>query len=187
MDPISLIISAIVLGATAGLTATAETAIKDAYSGLKTALIQKFGPKADVANALTQLENKPASTNRQGMLKEELANTDAAQDQAILAQAKALLDLLKAQGHPTAATYNAILTGDGAIAQGGATAAGKGGMAISGSVTNSSLATGPNAHQIQTDHYIAHQVNTSGGAAVDGDVNTAGGDFIGRDRTTKPV
>jgi Flp pilus assembly pilin Flp len=42
MDPISLIITALVAGALAATKDTAETAVKDAYQGLKTLIKKKF-------------------------------------------------------------------------------------------------------------------------------------------------
>jgi hypothetical protein len=70
-------------------------------------------------------------------------------------------------GNPT---YQASLTGSGAIAQGpGATAVGAGGVHVGGKNTGN-INTGA-------------QVNTGGGAYVGGNV-TAGRDFVGRDRIT---
>ena len=66
-------------------------------------------------------------------------------------------------------TYNANLTGGGAIAQGpGAMAAGAGGVVVGGQNTGS-INTGT-------------QINTGGGAHIVGNVNTGGGDFVGRDK-----
>jgi hypothetical protein len=74
---------------------------------------------------------------------------------------------------PGGTTYQATLTGSGAIAQGpGATAVGAGGVHIGGQNTGS-INTGT-------------QVNTGGGAYVSGNVN-AGGDFVGRDRITQGI
>ncbi len=67
-------------------------------------------------------------------------------------------------------TYQATLTGNGAIAQGaGATAVGSGGVNVGGN-SSGSINTGT-------------QVNTGGGAYVGGNVH-AGGDFVGRDKVT---
>lgn len=67
-------------------------------------------------------------------------------------------------------TYNATLTGNGAIAQGpGATAVGASGVAVRGNNTGN-INTGT-----QT------RVDTGGGAYVGGNVNT-GGDFVGRNK-----
>ncbi|MDG4597345.1 MAG: hypothetical protein P9F75_16940 [Candidatus Contendobacter sp.] len=67
-------------------------------------------------------------------------------------------------------TYQATVTGSGAIAQGpGATAAGAGGVAIGGNHTGN-INTGA-----QTN------VDTGGGAYISGNVSTGGGMFVGRD------
>ncbi len=135
MDPVSVITGALLAGAAAGATDVTSQAIKDAYGKLKDLIVRKFGGKADVANAVGQLEAKPDSKARQGMVQEEIEGSGAAEDEEIVAQAQALLDLLKQQGALTGAQYTAIVTGSGAIAQGpGAVAAGAGGIAVGGSV-----------------------------------------------------
>lgn len=74
---------------------------------------------------------------------------------------------------PSADTYNASLTGNGAIAQGkGAKAVGAGGVLIGGD----------NAGSVNT----GTQVHTGGGAYFGGSV-TAGGDVVGRDKVTYGV
>jgi hypothetical protein len=83
----------------------------------------------------------------------------------------------------------AELTGSGAIAQGsGALAVGRGGVIV-GSANTGTINTGT---QISGDlvrgekvlgSKIGSQINTGGGAYVGGKVN-AGGDFVGRDKTT---
>ncbi|TVR65827.1 MAG: hypothetical protein EA420_02395 [Candidatus Competibacteraceae bacterium] len=71
---------------------------------------------------------------------------------------------------PGTTTYQATLTGNGAIAQGpGATAAGAGGVAVGGNNTGR-INTGT-----QTN------IDTGGGAHIAGNVHT-GGDFAGRDK-----
>ncbi|MBA2591670.1 MAG: toll/interleukin-1 receptor domain-containing protein [Pseudomonadota bacterium] len=73
---------------------------------------------------------------------------------------------------PNGTTYQATLTGNGAIAQGtGATAIGAGGVNIGGKNTGN-VNTGTQAN-----------IDTGGGAYVGGSVD-AGGDFIGRDKIT---
>lgn len=67
----------------------------------------------------------------------------------------------------TGTTYNANLTGSGAIAQGGGTAVGAGGVFVGGR-NSGSINSGT-------------QINTGGSAYVGGNV-IAGGDFVGRDK-----
>lgn len=80
------------------------------------------------------------------------------------AYARALL------GQHSRDSYQANLTGSGAIAQGpGATAVGAGGVLVHGG-NSGTINTGP-------------QVNTGGGAHIGGNVSV-GGDFVGRDKIT---
>lgn len=76
---------------------------------------------------------------------------------------------------PKAGTsYQATLTGSGAIAQGaGAKSVGAGGVMVGGSVGGSVVTGGQN-----------RVINTGGGLYNEGTINTGGGDFVGRDKTT---
>ena len=71
-----------------------------------------------------------------------------------------------------ATTYQATLTGGGAIVQGGGTAVGERGVHVGGQNTGS-INTGT-----QTN------IDTGGGAYIGGGVNTGGGTFVGRDQLT---
>jgi hypothetical protein len=68
MDPISLIISALVAGAAAGLKPTAEKAVREAYEGFKNFLVGRFGKKSNIES----LEEKPQSAGRQRWSKRSL-------------------------------------------------------------------------------------------------------------------
>ena len=86
MDPITAaIVGALAAGALSGLTKIGETALSDAYTYLKNILNWKFGNRSGVMQALTHLENKPTSPNRQGMLQKELATVNAWQDRDVVA------------------------------------------------------------------------------------------------------
>lgn len=91
MDPISIIITALVAGAAAALKPMTEQAIKDAYAGLK-GLVQRKYRHVDVA----VLETDPTSKARQAVIKEDLEKTGAGRDEEVLRQAKALLDAIQA-------------------------------------------------------------------------------------------
>jgi len=133
MEPVSMIVMALVAGAVAASKDVATQAVKDGYEGLKTLVVRKFGGKADVAGALAGVEKNPDSKAREAVLKEELETAQAGQDAEVVGQAEALLALLKEHG--LAPSYHAEVHGSGAIAQGpGATAAGAGGVAVGGSV-----------------------------------------------------
>ena len=87
MDPVSMVVTALALGAAAGVKGTAEQVIKDAYTGLK-ALIQ--GRYKEVQ--LTALEQQPGSKAKRDSVAEELIKAGAAGDHELLAKAKALID-----------------------------------------------------------------------------------------------
>jgi hypothetical protein len=187
MEPITTtLLAALIAGAAAGGTEVAGQAIKDAYNGLKQLVINKLGGKADVEDAIQQVEKKPNSEGRQTTLKEELesavaADPAAGQDQDLLAQAQKLLDLLQQAGKPTTDAVQISLTGSGAIAYGqGSKAAGERGVVAD--TIQGPVSTGDNARQIQTEHYVENQTNTGGGATIEGNVDTGGGDFVGRDK-----
>ncbi|MGZ4971318.1 MAG: hypothetical protein ACXWDN_01050 [Limisphaerales bacterium] len=91
MDPITVIVTALIAGATAALKPTAEQAVKDAYAGFKRLIIDRYGHKGDVNQAVAQLESKPDSVGRKATLQEELATTEADKDQEVVDRAVALL------------------------------------------------------------------------------------------------
>jgi hypothetical protein len=91
MDPISIIIMALVSGAAAALKPTTEQAIKDTYAGITGLIQRKFG-RVDVA----VLETDPASKARQAVVQEDLEKAGAGQDEELLRRAKALLDAIQA-------------------------------------------------------------------------------------------
>ncbi len=86
MDPITIVITAIALGAAAGLKPTAEQAVKDAYAGLKTLIQNKY-----TQVSIDLVEGDPSSKMRQGVLAEDLQKTSAAQDEELLVKAKDVL------------------------------------------------------------------------------------------------
>lgn len=133
-DPLSIIVGALIAGAGAAAKDVAGKAVKDAYQGFKALVVRKFGGQADVEDALAGVEKKPDSEARQNVLKEELTTAGAAQDSELVRQAQALLELLKEDGLISDATYQATVTGSGAVAQDHSVAAGQGGVAVGGNV-----------------------------------------------------
>jgi hypothetical protein len=95
MDPVSVIVSAVALGAGTALTATVEAAIKDAYAGFKALVVGKFGKHGETAKAIEEVEKKPDSNGRKETLKEELTAAGAHQDQEVVDKATDLLKLLE--------------------------------------------------------------------------------------------
>lgn len=135
MDPLAMIVTALAAGAAATAKDVASQAIQDGYAGLKALIIRKFGGNADVEDALESVEQRPDSEPRQEVLKEELATAQAEQDEELVGQAQALLDLLKQQGLVSGPAYQVTVSGSGSAAVGpGAVSAGEGGAAVSGDV-----------------------------------------------------
>jgi primosomal replication protein N len=98
MDPVSLIVSALVGGLTAGLTETAKAATKDMYDALKARLIKKAEKNEDAQDAIAKVEKQPESKARQELLKEELGKLSIDDDDELLKLAQSLLDSLKESG-----------------------------------------------------------------------------------------
>lgn len=99
MDSVSAIAVSIALGAaSAAGTEVVSSAVRDAYDRIKTLLRTRF-PTVSI----DQLERAPASINRRAVLEEDLAVSQAANDQDILIAAKALTDLIQQQTPAAAA------------------------------------------------------------------------------------
>ncbi|MCH8876164.1 MAG: hypothetical protein IIA89_05000 [Chloroflexi bacterium] len=141
MDPITtMVVSALALGAAAGLKPTAEQAVKDAYAALKALIQRKY---ANVS--LAQLEEAPESESRRAVVEEDLAKTNAGEDEELLRQAKELLDTIQTHAPEAAGAIGIDL--EDIILEGG-----------------------------------KRVIHTGGGAYVQGQVSTGGGDFVGRDQ-----
>lgn len=123
IEPLALIVSALVGGATAALKDGAEKAIKDAYAHLKRLILDRYGKTGDVARAVEQLEARPESPGRQTVAREELAATDAPRDAEVLRAAQTLLATVS----PGSSTTLTVTASDHSIAVGGN---------VRGSVTN---------------------------------------------------
>jgi hypothetical protein len=109
MDPITTaIVAALTAGVLRGLTETGKQVIGDAYDGLKALLKKKFGNQSDVVQSVENLEAKPESPNRQGMLQEEVQAAKADQDPDLLQAAQSLLEQIKAQPGGEQHIQNAI-------------------------------------------------------------------------------
>jgi hypothetical protein len=90
VDPVTLIIAALVAGASAGLQDTASTAIKDAYSGLKSLIRSRFGRHGqDIDQELTAVDKKPNTDP--APLAAKLQSIDPGHDEELLRAATALL------------------------------------------------------------------------------------------------
>jgi hypothetical protein len=95
MDPVSLIEAALVAGAAASAKATADQAVKDAYTGLKTLLSRLFAQKPTAQVILEEHETDPATYEQP--LKKLLTEAHADQDTELLAAAERVRTLVQPQ------------------------------------------------------------------------------------------
>lgn len=105
MDPATIIVTSLVVGAAAGLKPTAEQFVKDAYNGLKSLVSRRLGSPACV----TLLESEPESRVKRDLVQEELNKQDLDKDRELLAQSKALLDLISRHAPEAVATVGVDL------------------------------------------------------------------------------
>lgn len=92
MDPITILIAAVVTGAASGLGSTATEGIKDAYQTLKGLLRRKYGWDSDVNRAIDDVEQSPESGKQS--LRSALEGAGAP-DEASVNAAHALLSTAK--------------------------------------------------------------------------------------------
>lgn len=104
MEPITAIVTALVLGAAAALKPVAEQAVKDSYAALKALITRKY---AQVP--LNQLEANPSSKSRRGVVEEDLAAAQADHDPEVLQHTHALLEALQREAPHTAAAIGVDL------------------------------------------------------------------------------
>ena len=90
MDPITLIVAALVAGAAAGLKDTASAAVKDAYSGLRSLIRSRFGHHDQALDEqLAAVDQKPDTDP--APLAEKLRSAGAGNDAELVQAARALL------------------------------------------------------------------------------------------------
>ena len=96
MDPIlDTIHSIITKSITMALERSNELTVKDAYTDLKTALIDKYGADSDLLQALNDLEEDPLAEDLQESFEEEVVAIGADKNPKLIALAKAILDELE--------------------------------------------------------------------------------------------
>ncbi len=125
MDPITLILTALVTGAAAGTQQTVSSAIRDAYAALKSFVERKFAGKPEAEVALAQHEQDPDTWEKP--LKKALSDVQADRDPQIIEAAKKLMAIAQAEGH-TGGTY--------------VTASGERSVALGGNMDSSTIITG---------------------------------------------
>jgi RIP homotypic interaction motif len=96
MDPITLIVTALVAGAAQGMMDNASAMMKDAYASLKARVKKKLGGNPGAELVLAKHEQAPETW--QAPLVAELAEAGADRDHELIATAKALLDLIGEAG-----------------------------------------------------------------------------------------
>lgn len=99
MEPISLIIAALVAGATAATKDTAGQAVKDAYEGLKTLIKRKLE-----GDSLGQglVDAKPEEIEQaKGLLKNKISNAGVDKDEEILKAAQEIMEKKDPEGAST--------------------------------------------------------------------------------------
>jgi len=114
MDPITLIVTALVAGAAAGLKDTASSAVKDAYIGLKGLVGRKLAGRPAGELVLAQHEADPQVWDKP--LVQELTAAGAGDDAVVVTAAQALMRLVDAAG--SAAGRYQVLAADHAAAAG---------------------------------------------------------------------
>jgi hypothetical protein len=107
MEPITAIVTALALGAAAGLKGTTEQMIKDGYTTLKTVIKSKF-PQASAS--VDQLDRAPDSKARRAVVEEDLTKEGAGHSAEVLQEAKALLDVIAQRAPTTAEVIGVSLT-----------------------------------------------------------------------------
>ena len=110
MDPVSTIVTAFALGASA-IVNSAPKAVKDAYKSLKELIRERY---AGVSSDLDKLEERPNSEARRAVLEESLKHQGAQGDpelSRLAAQARALVELIRNQAPQAAAAIGVDLKG----------------------------------------------------------------------------
>jgi hypothetical protein len=92
MDPITLIVTALVAGAALGVQDTASAMVKDAYASLKALVKKRLGGGPGAELVVAKHEQDPETW--QAPLMAELAETEADRDRDLITAAQALLDLV---------------------------------------------------------------------------------------------
>lgn len=90
MEPATIIVTALALGAATGLKSVAEKGVKDSYEAIKTLIRSKY-PKVGIK----WLEEKPDSKNRQGAVEEDIVDLGVDKDEEVLQKAKTLLKAIE--------------------------------------------------------------------------------------------
>jgi len=109
MDPITLILTSLAVGAAAGGQSFANDAIKDSYVGLKALIARKFAGKPSAEVALNEHESDPKTW--EVPLTKALMQEHIDQDREIVEVAKKVMTLVQPQ-QAALGKYNVQITGN---------------------------------------------------------------------------
>jgi hypothetical protein len=109
MDPITLILTALTAGMAAAAQTVAGDTIKDAYTGLKSLLQQKFAGKQGAEVALQEHETDP--TTWEAPLRQALTQAQVDQDEAVIKAAQKVMTLVNPQ-YAAIGKYNVQIVGN---------------------------------------------------------------------------
>ena len=143
VEPVTLILAALVAGAGLGLKDAASSAVTDAYQGLKALVARKLAGREGAELVLARYEQDPQVWDKP--LAQELTAAGAGEDAGLVAAAQAVMRLVDAAGaaagkYAVASDHGVAAGGDVSItASGGGTAAG----VIHGNVTPGPTLPGP--------------------------------------------
>ncbi|MFF5076023.1 hypothetical protein ACFY36_03155 [Actinoplanes sp. NPDC000266] len=115
MDPLTLIVTALVAGAAAGGQDAISSLVKDAYGGLKTLVLRKVATVEAGTTAVEQHAKNPQVWD--GPVKDAIATSGADHDEEVLAAARKLLEQVDPGGAREGKyTLNITASGERSIA-----------------------------------------------------------------------
>lgn len=90
MEPVTVIVTALALGAASGCKSIAEQVVKDGYEGLK-AVIKAKHPQISI----DRLEQKPESMAQRAVIEEDISEVGGDKDLEILQKAKVVFEAVE--------------------------------------------------------------------------------------------
>lgn len=109
MEPITLILTALVAGAAIGAPTVGKEMIQDGYQGLKAIIKRKFGDNQAAVTALEQYEAKPEVWK--APLKDALQESGAVEDEEIIQAAQQVMAVANPE-QAAQGTYNVQIKGN---------------------------------------------------------------------------
>lgn len=106
MDPITLVVAALALGASDGVRGTAKQAIGDAYSAIKSLVLKRY---ASVSADVEGLEQEPEEELRRALVEKKLTRAGAGDDAELYGLAQALLSAVEEQAPDLPATIGVVI------------------------------------------------------------------------------